>query len=660
VNVWQAAEVSRSGVLIFAFAIVLLLVAGPAQAAKPKPKLAVSKVNNPPRTATAGERLTATGRVANRGRRSGKGRVRLYLNDRRQRAGALAIGSKRVRVRARRSTRFSTSVTIPTIGRLEAGDYALIACIRERGGSKGAVRCRSARSKVIVSAPNAPPATPPDPPAGPGPPTFTAGARTLGDPLLPQIGNGGYDALNYDIELDFDPGANRFDSAVTTITARATQNLSEFSLDFQDLAVQEVLVDGAQAEFSQVEATPDLSDDADVTQPMKLVVTPPAGIPDGRRFLVEVDYSGSQPQVFTDPDTSQEGWIPACYDSGTPVVRTCDSFFVVGEPMGSQAWFPSNNYPSDKATFDTAITVPTGDTAFGVGELVDEEPSDNGDGTTTWAWSEDDPTATYLVTASNGDFDYSENVVVESLTGRRLPIYNAIDPSATPTQEANLATRLGRTEEMMNFLAARYGPYPFDSNGALVDRAPNVGYALEVQGKSHYASLNTSESTILHEISHQWFGNSATLQQWSDIWFNEGWAQWSEWLWNSTPASTAPEPPPEQQFDSEYANPDNDWSIAPAVLDNDPANLFVTFPTYTRGAMTLEGYREIVGSGRFYNLARALQSQFAYGNVSTREFIDAAKDMSGLSGAKLALLEDYFQQWLYGEQKPTITPDSFN
>ena len=649
----------RSGVLVSAFALAFLIGAAPASAAAAKPKLAVSKVNDPPRNAVAGDSFTVTGRVANRGRRTGKGRVRLYLNDRRQRAGALAIASKRVRARAGRSTPFSAAGIVPTIGRLEPGDYALIACIRQLGGSKGAVRCRSARSKVIVSPPGGPPATPPTPPSGPGSPAFTAGARTLGDPLLPQIGNGGYDALNYDIELDFDPVGNRFDSAVTTITARATQNLSEFSLDFQDLAVREVLVDGAPAEFSQVEATPDLSDDPAVTQPMKLVVTPPAGIRDGRRFLVEVDYSASQPQEFIDPDGSSEGWIPACYTTGTPPIETCDSFFVVGEPMGSQAWFPSNNYPSDKATFDTAITVPTGDTAFGVGELVDEEPVANGDGTTTWAWSEDDPTATYLVTASNGDFDYSENVVVESLTGRRLPIYNAIDPSATPTQETNLANRLGRTEEMMNFLAARYGPYPFDSNGALVDRAPNVGYALEVQGKSHYASLNTSESTIVHEISHQWFGNSATLERWNDIWFNEGWAQWSQWLWSFSDGTSAVSPA--QQFTNNYNSPpESKWEIAPAVLDNDPANLFAFFPTYTRGAMTIEGYRQIVGSGRFYNFARALQSRFAYGNVGTREFIDLAKEMSGLSGAKLTLLEDYFQQWLYSEQKPTITPDSFN
>lgn len=112
----------------------------------------------------------------------------------------------------------------------------------------------------------------------------------------------------------------------------------------------------------------------------KLVVTPREGIRRNRRFVVEIDYSGSRPQEFVDPDGSSEGWIPACY---TPAggTETCDSFFVVGEPMGAQAWFPSNNHPSDKATFDTSITVPTGDTAFGAGELIDG-PADNGDGTT--------------------------------------------------------------------------------------------------------------------------------------------------------------------------------------------------------------------------------------------------------------------------------------
>jgi aminopeptidase N len=487
---------------------------------------------------------------------------------------------------------------------------------------------------------------------------WQAGARTLGDPLLPQIGNGGYDALHYDIDLAIDRPANAFTSATTTMTAMATENLDELSLDFQDLAVVSVQVNGKQVKFEQVASTPELP--GDVTQPMKLVVQPRPKLRAGKTFTVSVDYSGAQPHVFTDPDESIEGWIPACY---TPAggTRTCDSFFVVGEPMGSQAWFPSNNHPSDKATFDTTLTVQTGDTALGVGEL-DGDPTENGDGTTTWRWSEDDPTATYLVTASNGAFDYSESSMTETLTGRTLPLYNAIDPSATTAQRASIDTALARTGPIMNFYADRYGPYPFDSNGAVAERSTGIGYALEVQGKSHYAGNNNgpgvSQGTLAHEIAHQWFGNSATLEDWNDIWFNEGWAQWSATAWsfavgNSTTST-------EKFFADNYASgPAAKWAIAPAVLDGDPANLFLTFPTYTRGAMTLEGYRQIVGDERFFAFARTLQSRFAHGNVSTPEFIAVAKERSGLQGAELALLDTYFRQWLYGTTKPTVVPADF-
>ncbi|HEX5910008.1 MAG TPA: M1 family metallopeptidase [Thermoleophilaceae bacterium] len=490
-------------------------------------------------------------------------------------------------------------------------------------------------------------------PAQAAAPKFEPGARSAGDPILPQIGNGGYDALRYDIALGVTP-ANRFSGAVTTMSARATQNLSELSMDFQDLAIRSVHVNGRRAFFSQVDATPQLSSDPAITQPKKLVIKPPAGIRRGDRFQVRVDYGGAQPQVFTDPDYSSEGWVPACY---TPAggTQVCDSNFVVGEPMGAQAWFPSNNHPTDKAAFETSITVPAGQTAFGVGELRRRRP--NANGSVTWIWSEDDPTATYLVTASNGVFDYTQSTL---RSGRRtIPNYNAIDPSATPAQKTALATTLGRTQEIMDFLADRYGPYPFDSNGALVDRAPSVGYALEVQGKSHYSSLNTSQSTVAHEIAHQWFGNAVTLEHWNDIWFNEGWARLAQWDWNfadgTSPASA------KQQFEANYAAATpQDWALAPAVLDNDPANLFLTFPTYTRGGMTLEGYRQIVGERRFNAFARSLQRRYAYGNIGTRRFIAEAVQASGLRGAKAQLLGQYFEQWLYGTVKPTLVPASFS
>ncbi|HSJ16787.1 MAG TPA: hypothetical protein VK920_01670 [Solirubrobacterales bacterium] len=95
------------------------------------------------------------------------------------------------------------------------------------------------------------------------------------------------------------------------------------------------------------------------------------------------------------------------------------------------------------------------------------------------------------------------------------------------------------------------------------------------------------------------------------------------------------------------------------MLDNDPANLFNGSAVYDRPAMMIEGYRQIVGDRRFYPFLRALVAEFRYGNISLAEFVDAAKAASELSGAQLDLLDDYFQQWLFLEERPTITPDDF-
>ena len=215
----------------------------------------------------------------------------------------------------------------------------------------------------------------------------------------------------------------------------------------------------------------------------------------------------------------------------------------------------------------------------------------------------------------------------------------------------------------LNFLSDLYGPYPFDSSGAVADRAAGVGYALEVQGKPHYSGSFTlgnpsiGVGTQLHELAHQWFGNSATLATWGDIWFNEGWANWSDWYWTNQVQGGDD---PSVIFDDLYANtPAEDWEIAPAILDGDPANLFAFFPTYQRGAMTVQGYREIVGDDRFFGLARDILDDYGYSNISTKQFIAEAKKASGLKGAKLALLDQYFQQWLYGQTKPTILPEDF-
>ena len=187
---------------------------------------------------------------------------------------------------------------------------------------------------------------------------FTPGARSLGDSLFPEIGNGGYDATHYDLRLQYDPATDVLDGRAR-ITAVSTQGLSEFSLDLAQLTVREVTVRGRPAPFRR-EGT-------------KLVVTPRRGIRAGRRFVAEVVYGGV-PEPVTDPDGSQEGWF-----------HTEDGAFVVGEPIGAQGWFPSNNHPVDKAAFSITTTVPAGLTALGNGRLLGRSTAR---GRTTWHWRE--------------------------------------------------------------------------------------------------------------------------------------------------------------------------------------------------------------------------------------------------------------------------------
>src|SRR4051794_26023612 len=116
----------------------------------------------------------------------------------------------------------------------------------------------------------------------------------------------------------------------------------------------------------------------------ELIITPAAGLLAGRNFTVIVGYRGT-PTVVTDPDQSIEGWVP-----------TDDGAVSVGEPQGSPGWFPCNDNPRDKATFDFAVTVPAGLTAMANGVLASQTTTG---GATTRVWHEADPLASYFATA---------------------------------------------------------------------------------------------------------------------------------------------------------------------------------------------------------------------------------------------------------------------
>ncbi len=173
---------------------------------------------------------------------------------------------------------------------------------------------------------------------------FVPGSPGLGDPFFPNAGNGGYDVAHYSLTLSL--------RAVHEPAVGHRRDHGDRDAEPVQLRPRSAgLLDLAPA---RQRAAPRPSPDGE----QELVITPRAGLRAGTVFTVVIDYAGT-PAVVTDPDQSIEGWIP-----------TDDGAFVVGEPQGSPAWYPVNDNPRDKATFDFSITVPAGLTAMANGVLV--------------------------------------------------------------------------------------------------------------------------------------------------------------------------------------------------------------------------------------------------------------------------------------------------
>jgi aminopeptidase N len=449
-------------------------------------------------------------------------------------------------------------------------------------------------------------------PAQAGPPD--AGFTSGGDPYFPAAGNRGYDAKHYDLRLGYRPATGRLDGTAV-ITLRATTDLTRFSLDLRDLTASSVTVDGKRARFTQRPPDPDTGLGGE------LVVRPQRALEKGTPHKVRVRYGGV-PGRPVDIGGALYGFV-----------SFPDGAFVANEPEGASTWYPVNDVPTDKATYRFTITVPAGRTAVANGEPVGRPTTKNG--RTTFVWRATDPMASYLSTASIGDYRMTEQ------TGPGgLPILNFVDEDLPADALATTRAALALQPKMIDFFDGIYGPYPFTSFGAIVDDDDDAGYALETQTRPIYAGA-ADESTVAHELAHQWVGNSVTPTTWRDIWLNEGFATYAEWLWDQHRGG----PTAQQRFRDVMSTPAADafWDTRPG----NPGAVDMFHPAvYDRGAATLHALRKKIGDRAFFTVLRRWTTQNADGTVRTADFVALAERVSGRR------LDAFFTTWLYTPRKP--------
>ncbi len=380
-------------------------------------------------------------------------------------------------------------------------------------------------------------------PGGSGGPRFTAGAAGAGDAYFPYAGNGGYDAQHYDLDIRYTPPAPAPAplvgqlAGVATIDLVATQDLDRFNLDLRGMGVQAITINGKNASEvtppapgAEVEGAAYWQVQDDAARVWELTIQPRPKIKKGQGAQIVVAYGGQTTRP-EDIEGALYGWV-----------TQRDGAMVVGEPEGSMTWYPVSDHQTDKATYSFEITVPEGKVAVANG-LPAQDPI-TANGWTTWYWDAPDPQASYLTTASVGDYElrFSE-------TDDGLPIIDAVDDNLTPANATTTDASLALQPDMIAFLEDTFVPYPFNSFGSIVDDN-SVGYALETQTRPVYSNV-AREATVLHELAHQWFGNTVSPERWQDIWLNEGWATYAEWLWSEHTGGDSAQ----TSFDAHHGHP---------------------------------------------------------------------------------------------------------
>lgn len=437
------------------------------------------------------------------------------------------------------------------------------------------------------------------------------GSDGIGDPYFPLDGNGGIDVFSYWVEDRYDFHAKRL-TGKTAVMLQATENLSGFNLDFL-LPVTSVKIRGHLVPFDQNEFH-ELSIDKHLLEgELTKVVVTYAGYPDKYSYAGESNWLANDREVVA-----------------------------MNQPHMAPWWFPANDHPLDRAHMTISITVPKGKQVISNGDLLRRKV--HGDLATT-TWSADEPMVPYLAFFAAGPFQ------VATGDDHGHDWYVGVSKLLPRSTRQHAMSLLEDSASYVSWLEGALGtPYPFSATGGLATSL-RPGFALENQTRPTYERGSLDVTTVVHELAHQWFGDSVAVQSWDDIWLNEGAATFMEAYY----AEDTDGPSADSWLRSEYSDiPANSEFWDHEVADPCPSlegcvsDIFATF-VYLRGGMALQALRNVIGEEAYWTLLRTWVTDNAGGTGDTAAFEALAEQVSGQD------LDAFFDAWLHSTTKPADT-----
>ncbi|MBZ0202394.1 MAG: M1 family metallopeptidase [Ignavibacteria bacterium] len=436
-----------------------------------------------------------------------------------------------------------------------------------------------------------------------------------------------YDAVKYDLTLSFDipnksiNGLNYMQLRAETDTLRTIYVNLYDNMRVKSVSVQNIMRLGIN--YSEARDIPSWNEASFTQTTNYLIITLKSDdVPmKGDILALKIDYSGKPVKKGFDSFSFKELY-------GNMYIYT------LSEPTWGPVWWPSKDFPDDKADMRMSLIVPTGMKGVSNGLLTDTVQ--NGDGTTTFNWKSNYPIATYLECIVVGKLSYWEDTYTSLDGSKTMPVVYY----AFPRDSLKATVDWKPTPEMIKYYSETFGEYPFiEEKYGLVQFGWTSG-AMEHQTITSYGYLlvtgdNRYDFVAAHELAHHWFGDAVTLKNWKNIWLNEGFASYAEALWMEHTGGIQAYLSHMKNFDYGYFG---GTVYEPKGFIDNPA-IYATI--YQKGAWVLHMLRGIMGDEKFFGALRAYYEKYKYSNAETSDLVKVMEEFYG------SPLDWFFDQWVY-------------